>query len=63
MISLERNNDVFVLKMDGDENRMNQPWLEAMNSALDEVDAAADPLALVTTGTGKFFSNGPGISM
>lgn len=55
---LDRTDDVFVLTMDDGENRMNQQWLDAINSALDEVDAAPDPLALVTTGVGKFFSNG-----
>lgn len=44
--------------MDNGENRMNQTWLEAMNSALDQVDAGDDPLALVTTGKDKFYSNG-----
>ena len=58
MVTLERRDNVFVLTMDDGENRMNQPWLDAMNAALDEVDAAPDPLALVTTGSGKFFSNG-----
>ncbi len=57
-MTLERKDDVFVLTMDEDENRMNRGWLDAMNGALDEVDAAPDPLALVTTGAGKFFSNG-----
>jgi len=58
MITLDRSGDVFVLTMDDGENRMNQAWLEAMNSALDRIDAAPDPVALVTTGSGKFFSNG-----
>ena len=58
MVTLERNDPVFVLTMDDGENRMNQTWLNAMNQALDQVDAGADPVALVTTGTGKFFSNG-----
>jgi enoyl-CoA hydratase/carnithine racemase len=58
VIKLERTGDVFVLTMDAGENRMNREWLDGINSALDEVDAAADPLALVTTGSGKFFSNG-----
>ncbi len=57
-MTLDRTDDVFVLTMDDGENRMNQPWLDAINAALDEVDAAPDPLALVTTGAGKFFSNG-----
>jgi len=58
-ISIDRHGDVFVLTMDTGENRMNRPWLEAMNAALDEVDAAAGPgKSLVTTGSGKFYSNG-----
>ncbi len=57
-MNLERSDDVFVLTMDDGENRMNRDWLDAMNSALDEIDAAPDPVALVTTGAGKFFSNG-----
>jgi enoyl-CoA hydratase/carnithine racemase len=58
MIHLDRNEDVFVLRMDDGENRMNQPWLDGITAALDEVDGAADPKALVTTGTGKFYTNG-----
>lgn len=58
LVKLDREGPVFVLTMDDGENRMNEPWLEAMNSALDEVDAAADPIALVTTGADKFYSNG-----
>ena len=57
-MSLDRCGDVFVLTMDDGENRMNRGWLDEMNAALDAVDGAADPLALVTTGSGKFFSNG-----
>jgi enoyl-CoA hydratase/carnithine racemase len=57
--------------MDEGENRMNQPWLDAINDSLDQVEAATDPVALVTTGAGKFFSNGldlewllsPGVDM
>lgn len=55
---IERNGDVFVLAMDDGENRMNRKWVDAINAALDEVDAAPDPKSLVTTGTGKFYSNG-----
>ena len=57
-IHLERRGEVFVLTMDDGENRMNRPWLDAFNRALDEVDATQGPKALVTTGSGKFFSNG-----
>lgn len=58
MIELERIDNVFVIHMDGGENRMDRSWLDGFNSALDEVDAGSDPVSLVTVGTGKFFSNG-----
>ncbi len=58
MVTLDRQDNVFVLTMDDGENRMNDPWLKQMNAALDEVDSSPDPVALVTTGSGKFFSNG-----
>lgn len=57
-VSLDRHEDVFVLTMENGENRMSRSWLNAMNAALDEVDGAAGPKALVTTGSGKFYSNG-----
>ncbi len=57
-ITLDRNGDVFVLTMDDGENRMNRSWLDAINAAIDEVDSASGAKALVTTGTGKFYSNG-----
>ena len=58
LVELERESDVFVLTMNDGENRMNATWLSAMNEALDQVDSASDPISLVTTGEGKFFSNG-----
>ena len=57
-IELDRVNAVFILRMAGGENRMNDEWLAAFERALDQVDAAADPIALVTTGSGRFYSNG-----
>ncbi|MCP3973846.1 MAG: enoyl-CoA hydratase/isomerase family protein [bacterium] len=57
-VSLDRRGDVFLLAMENGENRMNPSWLNAMNAALDEVDSAVGPKALVTTGSGKFYSNG-----
>jgi len=58
LVNLARHDNVFVLTMDDGENRMNQKWLDAVNEALDQIEAASDPLALVTTGSEKFFSNG-----
>jgi enoyl-CoA hydratase/carnithine racemase len=58
MIDLKREGDVFILRMDHGENRFRAEFIEAWNSALDEVEGAEGPKALVTTGTGKFYSNG-----
>jgi enoyl-CoA hydratase/carnithine racemase len=58
VIDLERHDDVFVLRLTKDDNRFNAESLAAWNAALDEVEAAAGPAALVTTGNGKFYSNG-----
>lgn len=58
MIDLTREGDVFLLRFDVPENRFRPDNLTAWNAALDEVEAAGNPAALVTTGTGKFYSNG-----
>lgn len=58
MIDLKKEGDVFVLHMNDAENRFNRPFLTALNKALDEVENSAGPAALVTTGAGKFYSNG-----
>lgn len=55
---LTRTDEVFVLTMDADDNRFNRRTLTVLNKLLDEVEATAGPAALVTTGTGKFYSNG-----
>ena len=58
MIDLSREGDVFILRFDVPENRFRPEGLGAWNEALDEVEAAGSPAALVTTGSGKFYSNG-----
>ena len=58
MIDLRREDDVFVLRMDAGENRFHPDFVRAWNAALDEVEGAEGPKALVTTGSGKFYSNG-----
>lgn len=58
MIDLSREGDVFVLRVDAGENRFGPETLSDWSLALDEVEAAPGPKALVTTGTGKFYSNG-----
>jgi enoyl-CoA hydratase/carnithine racemase len=58
MTSLDRRGSVFVLTLGEDENRFHPDRLTAINAALDEVEAADGPKAVVTTGVGKFYSNG-----
>ncbi len=58
MIELSREDAVFVLRMNDNENRFRDDSVASWNEALDEVERAEGPKALVTTGTGKFYSNG-----
>ena len=58
MIDLTREGDVFILTMNAGENRFGDQFMKDWNEALDEVENADGPKALVTTGTGKFYSNG-----
>lgn len=58
MIDLQRTGDVFVLTMDEGENRLSPAFLDAAEAHLAAVAEAEGPRALVTVGTGKFFSNG-----
>ncbi|MGZ5398062.1 MAG: hypothetical protein ACXWEI_22205 [Mycobacterium sp.] len=58
MANLERLGAVFVLTLGENENRFHPDNLAAINAALDEVEAADGASAVVTTGGGKFYSNG-----
>lgn len=59
MIDLRREGAVFVLTMQGGENRFNRPFLNALNAAFDTIEGSSGPAALVTTGgMEKFYSNG-----
>ncbi|HET6733577.1 enoyl-CoA hydratase-related protein [Mycobacterium sp.] len=58
MAGLDRRGAVFVLTLGDDENRFHPDRLAAINAALDEVEAAQGPKAVVTTGASKFYSNG-----
>lgn len=60
---LNKQDDVFILHLGNEgevdnEARFSPDWLAAAHAALDEVEAGEGPAALVTTATGKFFSNG-----
>ena len=58
MIHLTREGAVFVLRLDAGENRFATEAVAELNARLDEVEKADGAKALVTTGTGKFYSNG-----
>jgi enoyl-CoA hydratase/carnithine racemase len=58
-MNLERDGDVFILHLTADdENRFSLDWLTAVEAALDEAGKGDGPRALVTAGSGKFWSNG-----
>ncbi len=57
-IALSFYDSVALLTWNDGENRINLDSLQRFNEILDELDAIDGPLALVVTGTGKFFSNG-----
>jgi enoyl-CoA hydratase/carnithine racemase len=58
MIEVEQLGNVYVLHWHDNENRFNRTSLDALNAALDQVEAVDGPCALVTTGEGKYYSNG-----
>ncbi|MGZ5365011.1 MAG: hypothetical protein ACXWZR_14350 [Mycobacterium sp.] len=58
MTRLDRTGAVFVLTLGDDENRFHPDRLTEINAARDEVEAADGASAVVTTGGGKFYSNG-----
>jgi enoyl-CoA hydratase/carnithine racemase len=58
MPTLDRHDDVFVLDLGDTENRFHPDWLTSVNALLDEVEKADSPKALVTTASGKIWSNG-----
>jgi enoyl-CoA hydratase/carnithine racemase len=58
MPTLDRQDAVFVLDLGDNENRFHPDWMTAVGSLLHEVEKGDDPRALVTTASGKIWSNG-----
>ncbi|WP_406277799.1 enoyl-CoA hydratase-related protein [Embleya sp. NBC_00896] len=58
MPELRHEDSVFVLDLGDGENRFAPDWMKSVHSLLDTVVDHPGPAALVTTGRGKFFSNG-----
>jgi len=58
VLELDQQGEVWVLRVDEGENRFSTEVTRRWNELLDEAEAAPAPKALVTTGSGKFYSNG-----
>lgn len=58
MFELERRDRVYVLHMTAGDNRIHRDFVDRCNAALDDIASDDAPSALVTTGRGKFYSNG-----
>ena len=58
MPALDRDGEVFILNLGDTENRFHPDWLIEVQAHLDTVENTDGPRALVTTASGKFFSNG-----
>ncbi|CAO5258728.1 enoyl-CoA hydratase-related protein [Frankia sp. AgKG'84/4] len=59
MPSLTRDGEVWILHLDADdENRFHPFWLDSIEAALDKVESADGPRAMITAGSGKYWSNG-----
>jgi len=56
--TLRRDGDVLVLDLGDDENRFSPGWMAAVTAHLEAVERTPGPRALVTTASGRFFSNG-----
>jgi enoyl-CoA hydratase/carnithine racemase len=57
LVSLTRRDEVAVVALTGGENRFHPDLLDALDAALDGIERADGPAALVLTGEAKFFSN------
>ncbi len=57
-ISVAQEGSVAVITWNDGENRVNLDSLARLNTILDELESLEGPLAVVLTGSGKFFSNG-----
>ncbi len=58
MIAPERIGPVWLLRLQSGENRLNDDFLSEFNDGLDRIEGSGWPTAVVTTGAGKFYSNG-----
>ncbi len=55
---MTRQGDCFIIDFGDDENVTTDVWGSTMSSLLDEFEAVEGPRCLITTGSGKHYSNG-----
>jgi enoyl-CoA hydratase/carnithine racemase len=58
MPTLTTHESVFVLDLGPNENSLHPDWVTEVEGHLDKVEAGEGPVALVTTGRGRHYSNG-----
>jgi len=58
MIAHEPVGPIWLLRFQSGENRLNDDFLNEFNEVLDRIEGSGWPTAVVTTGAGKFYSNG-----
>ncbi|MBC7279531.1 enoyl-CoA hydratase-related protein [Nocardioides sp.] len=58
MVTISHDGPVWTLDLGTDENRFSPDWLETVGQALDQLESTTEPAVLVSTGGGKFYSNG-----
>jgi enoyl-CoA hydratase/carnithine racemase len=58
MPTLTQDGPLWTIDLGDDENRFSPQWLSSVEEFLDELTTTDQPAALITTGTGKFYSNG-----
>jgi len=58
VIDIERRGSVAIVHQRNGENRFNAESLARWHTVLDELESTDGPMAVVTTGEGKFYSNG-----
>lgn len=56
--TLTSDGELFVVDFGDDLNTTDRAWVAGMHQVLDEVEAAEGPKVLITTGSGKHYSNG-----
>ena len=57
-VMLNTDSPVWILNLGADENRFSPAFLSVVDQALTAVTDSSEPIALMITATGKFFSNG-----